>query len=79
VLLSRLMMHIIGAMAEFERELIRELVFAGIQAARKLRIGKGTACRALHKPIEGFQKGVPKHQTRPPVLEHLTSAEHVAY
>ena len=77
---GRLMMHIIGAMAEFERELIRERVCAGLQAARKrgarlgrprtyvspdkirqmrsegkswraiakqLKIGKGTACRAL--------------------------------
>lgn len=31
---GRLMMHIIGAMAEFERELIRERVTAGIHAAR---------------------------------------------
>lgn len=79
---GRLMMHIIGAMAEFERELIRERVSAGIQAARKrgarlgrprtyvnpakvlemrsaglswraiakkLRIGTGTACRALEQ------------------------------
>jgi DNA invertase Pin-like site-specific DNA recombinase len=77
---GRLMMHIIGAMAEFERELIRERVTAGIQAAkrrgvrigrpktyvspdkiqamrdegtpwraiaRSLKIGTGTACRAL--------------------------------
>lgn len=77
---GRLMMHIIGAMAEFERELIRERVCAGIQAARRrgarlgrprtyvsaekigqmrseglswrviasrLKIGKGTAFRAL--------------------------------
>lgn len=77
---GRLMMHIIGAMAEFERELIRERVCAGLQAARKrgarlgrprtyvnpdeiremraaglswrtiakqLRIGKGTAFRAV--------------------------------
>ncbi|SRR6266567_1882542 len=79
---GRLMMHIIGAMAEFERELIRERVTAGIQAARKrgvrigrpktyvspdmiremrdegtpwraiakrLKIGTGTACRALQQ------------------------------
>lgn len=32
---GRLMLHIIGAMAEFERELIRERVIAGIQSARK--------------------------------------------
>lgn len=39
---GRLMMHIIGAMAEFERELIRERVSAGIQAARRrgARIGR---------------------------------------
>ncbi len=39
---GRLMMHIIGAMAEFERELIKERVTAGIQAARKrgVRIGR---------------------------------------
>jgi DNA invertase Pin-like site-specific DNA recombinase len=39
---GRLMMHIIGAMAEFERELIRERVTAGIQAARRpgTRIGR---------------------------------------
>ncbi len=39
---GRLMMHIIGAMAEFERELIRERVCAGIQAARRrgARIGR---------------------------------------
>lgn len=39
---GRLMLHIIGAMAEFERELIRERVCAGIQAARNRgrRIGR---------------------------------------
>lgn len=39
---GRLMLHIIGAMAEFERELIRERVSAGIQAARRrgARIGR---------------------------------------
>lgn len=39
---GRLMMHIIGAMAEFERELIRERVTAGIHAARQrgARIGR---------------------------------------
>jgi len=39
---GRLMMHIIGAMAEFERELIRGRVTAGIQAARKrgARLGR---------------------------------------
>jgi DNA invertase Pin-like site-specific DNA recombinase len=39
---GRLMMHIIGAMAQFERELIRERVSAGIHAARHrgVRIGR---------------------------------------
>lgn len=39
---GRLMMHIIGAMAEFERELIRERVCAGLQAARRrgARLGR---------------------------------------
>lgn len=39
---GRLMMHIIGAMAEFERSLIRERVTAGIHAARARgkRIGR---------------------------------------
>lgn len=32
---GRLMMHLLGAMAEFERELIRERINAGIAAARK--------------------------------------------
>jgi DNA invertase Pin-like site-specific DNA recombinase len=77
-----LMMHVIAAMAEFERELIKERVTAGIHAARKrgvrigrpktyvspdrvremrdagtpwraiarkLKIGTGTACRALQQ------------------------------
>jgi DNA invertase Pin-like site-specific DNA recombinase len=36
------MMHIIGAMAQFERELIKERVSAGMHAARKRgsRIGR---------------------------------------
>lgn len=39
---GRLMMHIIGAMAEFERELIRERVAAGIHLARQrgTRLGR---------------------------------------
>jgi DNA invertase Pin-like site-specific DNA recombinase len=42
---GRLMLHIIGAMAEFERELIRERVTAGIHAARSRgkRIGRPRA------------------------------------
>jgi len=38
---GRLMFHIIGAMAEFERELIRERVKAGIQNAQKKGIKVG--------------------------------------
>jgi DNA invertase Pin-like site-specific DNA recombinase len=39
------MMHIIGAMAQFERELIKERVSAGMHAARKRgsRIGRPAA------------------------------------
>ncbi len=37
---GRLMMHLLGAMAEFERELIRERVTAGIAAARR----RGVKC-----------------------------------
>jgi hypothetical protein len=42
---ERLMMHIIGAMAQFERELIKERVSAGMHAARKRgsRIGRPRA------------------------------------
>ncbi|MBE0425767.1 MAG: recombinase family protein [Nitrospirae bacterium] len=42
---GRLMFHIIGAMAEFERELIRERVKAGIENAR--RKGKRLGRKAL--------------------------------
>jgi DNA invertase Pin-like site-specific DNA recombinase len=38
---GRLMMHIIGAMAEFERSLIQERVVAGIAAARKRGVRMG--------------------------------------
>ena len=42
---GRLMMHIIGAMAQFERKLIKERVSAGMHAARKRgsRIGRPRA------------------------------------
>ena len=42
---GRLMMHIIGAMAQFERELIKERVSAGMHAARKRgsRLGRPRA------------------------------------
>lgn len=41
---GRLMMHLLGAMSEFERELIKERVVAGIAAARKrgVRMGRPT-------------------------------------
>ena len=38
---GRLMMHLLGAMAEFERELIRERVSAGIAAARRRGVRMG--------------------------------------
>jgi DNA invertase Pin-like site-specific DNA recombinase len=38
---GRLMLHIIGAMAEFERSLIQERVVAGIAAARKRGVRMG--------------------------------------
>lgn len=38
---GRLMMHLLGAMAEFERELIRERVSAGIAAAKKRGVRMG--------------------------------------
>jgi DNA invertase Pin-like site-specific DNA recombinase len=38
---GKMMFHIIGAMAEFERELIRERVRAGIQNAQKKGIKVG--------------------------------------
>jgi hypothetical protein len=45
---GRLMMHIIGAMAQIERELIEERVSAGMHAARKRdgRIGRPQTLRA---------------------------------
>jgi DNA invertase Pin-like site-specific DNA recombinase len=58
---GRLMMHIIGAMAEFERELIRERVSAGIQAARKrgVRIGRPRTYVSPEKIREMRAGGVP--------------------
>lgn len=47
---GKMMFHIIGAMAEFERELIRERVKAGIQNARKKGIKVG---RKAIPPIVG--------------------------
>jgi DNA invertase Pin-like site-specific DNA recombinase len=58
---GRLMLHIIGAMAEFERELIRERVSAGIQAARKrgVRLGRPRTYINPDKIRELRSAGVP--------------------
>jgi DNA invertase Pin-like site-specific DNA recombinase len=58
---GRLMMHIIGAMAEFERELIRERVTAGIHAARKrgVRIGRPKTYVSPDKVREMRDAGTP--------------------
>ena len=58
---GRLMMHIIGAMAEFERELIRERVTAGIQAVRKrgVKIGWPRTYVSADKILEMRQQGTP--------------------
>jgi DNA invertase Pin-like site-specific DNA recombinase len=58
---GRLMMHVIGAMAEFERELIRERVNAGIKSAqaRGVRFGRPKIyCSAL-KIAALREQGVP--------------------
>jgi putative DNA-invertase from lambdoid prophage Rac len=61
---GRLMLHIIGAMAEFERELIKERVTAGIHAARKrgVRIGRPKAYVNPDKIRELRNAGVPWRQ-----------------
>jgi DNA invertase Pin-like site-specific DNA recombinase len=58
---GRLMMHIIGAMAQFERELIRERVTAGIHAARARgkRIGRPRAYVNVDKVRELRGQGIP--------------------
>src|ERR1700728_408974 len=58
---GRLMLHIIAAMAEFERELIRERVAAGIQAARNRgkRIGRPRAYVNPEKIRSLRAEGVP--------------------
>jgi len=67
---GRLMFHIIGAMAEFERELIRERVKAGLDNAR--RKGK----RLGRKPIApiDIDKAIRLH-TQYPLLSIRTIAE----
>ena len=58
---GRLMMHVIAAMAEFERELIKERVIAGIAAARKrgARIGRPKTYINPTKVAEMRAAGVP--------------------
>jgi len=67
---GRLMFHIIGAMAEFERELIRERVKAGLENAR--RKGK----RLGRKPIApiDIDKAIRLH-TQDPLLSIRAIAE----
>lgn len=58
---GRLMLHIIGAMAEFERELIRERVSAGIQAAKRrgVRIGRPKIYISPEKVRTMREEGIP--------------------
>ena len=58
---GRLMLHIIGAMAEFERSLIQERVVAGIAAARKrgVRMGRPTRYVSAMKIRAMRDAGVP--------------------
>lgn len=58
---GRLMMHIIGAMAEFERELIRERVTAGIQAAKRrgVRVGRPKTYVSPEKVRAMRDEGIP--------------------
>ena len=58
---GKLQMHILGAIAEFERERIRERVLAGLQRARAQ--GKRLGRPKARPPIERLQKlaGLPVH------------------
>lgn len=58
---GRLMFHIIGAMAEFERELIRERVKAGIENARRKGIQIG---RKAVPPVD-MEKIIELHKNTP--------------
>ena len=51
---GKLQMHILGAIAEFERERIRERVLAGLQRAR--REGKRLGRPEVQPPIDRIQK-----------------------
>ena len=50
---GKMMFHIIGAMAEFERELIRERVRAGIQNAQKkgIKVGRRALSEITHNDV----------------------------
>ena len=65
---GRLMMHIIGAMAQFERELIKERVSAGMHAARKRgsRIGRPRAYANADKIRALRAQDVPWRSDREP-------------
>jgi DNA invertase Pin-like site-specific DNA recombinase len=52
---GRLLFHVLASMAEFERDLIRDRVIAGMKRARAQ--GKHLGRRAL-KPVDGAQAGV---------------------
>ena len=58
---GKLQMHILGAIAEFERERIRERVLAGLQRAK--REGKRLGRPKVRLPIEQLQRvaGLPGH------------------
>ena len=58
---GRLMMHLLGAMAEFERELIKERVTAGIAAARRrgVRLGRPKTYVSPDKVREMRDTGTP--------------------
>jgi hypothetical protein len=45
---GKLQMHILGAIAEFERERIRERVMAGLQRARSQGTMLGSPCASAH-------------------------------
>jgi putative DNA-invertase from lambdoid prophage Rac len=58
---GKLQMHILGAIAEFERERIRERVLAGLQRARTQ--GKRLGRPQVRPPLERLQRvaGLPAH------------------
>jgi len=56
---SRLMLHILAALAEFEREMIRERVCAGVKNARQKgkRLGRPKAVFDRQRAVELRQQG----------------------